>query len=286
MDAAVNLRDPVSIHARHATGDTPLGKSPPSSRRFQFTPVMRRATGWVHPRQPSGRFNSRPSCDGRPDGYPRDSRLDVSIHARHATGDAPPGEPIRAGTVSSHARHATGDPFRMSVRFSDFWFQFTPVMRRATPQRRARIQSSRFQFTPVMRRATCGRRDCARTVCFNSRPSCDGRPNVRTPRSWKWRFNSRPSCDGRPASSRVVVSSAAVSIHARHATGDLNDEAARLYPSFQFTPVMRRATREVRMPSWPDRFNSRPSCDGRPRGRSIFTLPKTFQFTPVMRRAT
>ena len=242
MDAAVNLRDPVSIHARHATGDTPLGKSPPSSRRFQFTPVMRRATGWVHPRQPPGRFNSRPSCDGRRaagrtdprrdcfnsrpscDGRPLQDvralqRLLVSIHARHATGD-----PTEAGkdpefAVSIHARHATGDVWASGLR-SDGVFQFTPVMRRATECADAEVVEVAFQFTPVMRRATCEQpRGCLERGGFNSRPSCDGRPQ-------------RRGCEA------VSV----VSIHARHATGDSGGTHAFLAGSFQFTPFMRRAT--------------------------------------------
>ena len=56
--------------------------------RFQFTPVMRRATSI---------------------GIGKGLFVGVSIHARHATGDSTPEEESEASRVSIHARHATGD---------------------------------------------------------------------------------------------------------------------------------------------------------------------------------
>ena len=105
-----NSMKPVSIHARLATGDGQRERWA-ERQRFQFTPVLRRAThhpgrlqgerrvsiharlatGDPPPLRPRGAcgFNSRPSCDGRLEdvvGRPFD---DVSIHARLATGDGP-----------------------------------------------------------------------------------------------------------------------------------------------------------------------------------------------------
>ena len=55
--------------------------------------------------------------------------------------------------VSIHARHATGDRPAISP-CALIMFQFTPVMRRATPKIHHRNKTNLFQFTPVMRRAT------------------------------------------------------------------------------------------------------------------------------------
>ena len=99
----------VSIHARLATGDPTcrfLGWQEP---RFQFTPVLRRATPTARPLVECPSFNSRPSCDGRPSAPRPWKDLGVSIHARLATGDPPShfhGDKMR---VSIHARLATGD---------------------------------------------------------------------------------------------------------------------------------------------------------------------------------
>ena len=77
----------VSIHARHATGDGDA-EARRGGGSFQFTPVMRRATGRV----------DDDLCE----------RL-VSIHARHATGDCVVATRDVEARVSIHARHATGD---------------------------------------------------------------------------------------------------------------------------------------------------------------------------------
>ncbi len=104
--------------------------------------------------------------------------------------------------------------------FSD-WFQFTPVMRRATLQSKNQHHQKQFQFTPVMRRATKHFIYWASSTAFQFTPVM------------------------RRATLGVVIVPTAlrVSIHARHATGDpqlllLSHMAA----VFQFTPVMRRAT--------------------------------------------
>ena len=77
----------------------------------QFTPVLRRATQ-------HGRNYAR-------------SRA-VSIHARLATGDLALEWLDRGRRVSIHARLATGDGVGDLRVVVGFWFQFTPVLRRAT----------------------------------------------------------------------------------------------------------------------------------------------------------
>ena len=57
-------------------------------------------------------FNSRPSCDGRPEHHAIKCHQRVSIHARRVTGDMTvtvAGAPV---TVSIHARRVTGDIWR------------------------------------------------------------------------------------------------------------------------------------------------------------------------------
>ena len=76
----------VSIHARLATGDDEAYMRR-RGKKFQFTPVLRRAT------RPLIRYKPR----------------EVSIHARLATGDKKRGEVMVRIKVSIHARLATGD---------------------------------------------------------------------------------------------------------------------------------------------------------------------------------
>ena len=122
----------VSIHARHATGDVsprraheqPKFQFTPVMRRatvstgsvvpswlFQFTPVMRRATGVAQQLAlRRGRFNSRPSCDGRQvvgRVGPAPLRFQFTPVMRRATKPAARLHP--RARVSIHARHATGD---------------------------------------------------------------------------------------------------------------------------------------------------------------------------------
>ena len=145
------------------------------------------------------------------------------------------------------------------------------------------------------------------------------------------RFNSRPPCDGRHDRRAGGQAETGVSIHARLATGDhrhLREQhrpcvsiharlatgdwcahiAEKRSTSFQFTPALRRATlRRLnhltiacfnsrppcdgrprgRLPrSRASRFNSRPPCDGRPGWSVTSNVQLEFQFTPALRRAT
>ena len=96
---------------RRATGHRSRGGA--THHQFQFTPVVRRATGHLRDIFAVLRFNSRPSCDGR-------QMKEVCMG------------------------------FYLS-------FQFTPVVRRATPLSAPSQPGALFQFTPVVRRATGSR---------------------------------------------------------------------------------------------------------------------------------
>ena len=208
-------------------------------------------------------FNSRPSCDGRPQTKNHKPRRKVSIHARRATGDL----------------------LRYKVDDAD-WFQFTPVVRRATGVKDNIARARGFNSRP-----SCDGRRISRSLTpfqrsFNSRPSCDGRLVSTLNDGDAKCFNSRPSCDGRPGKP-ARANHEKVSIHARRATGDSKSASSPSSHKFQFTPVVRRATSRAnvqifraivsiharratgdRPPFCGDfvarRFNSRPSCDGRP----------------------
>ena len=114
-------------------------------------------------------------------------------------------------------------------------------MRGATAPREIRLPHLSFQFTPLVRGATTILSTVLGVKCFNSRPSCEGRLVL-------------------PA----VAVRHIVSIHAPRARGDeilLNVNSPVL---FQFTPLVRGATHLRREHCRPVRFNSRPSCEGRP----------------------
>ena len=139
-----------------------------------------------------------------------------------------------------------------------------------------------FQFTPLMRGATT--LDCTipSPSSFNSRPSCEGRlvnvigggifkvsihaPHARGDTrtvitSARCRFNSRPSCEG-----RLEVYSWTVAI-----------------PTFQFTPLMRGATKKNLTAIYNKCFNSRPSCEGRRLVLILYCLHKVSIHAPHAR---
>ena len=279
----------VSIHARLATGDRQTRENAPTTRPFQFTPVLRRATRhWdmLYYRTPC--FNSRPSCDGRHGGEQPPHPLGVSIHARLATGDRVRHGAFRRRPVSIHARLATGDLEPWHWRATDWRFQFTPVLRRATQAARRLthkvIVSIHARLATGDRRRSAQRRR-AHGVSIHARLATGDHGRVRQGQvdavsiharlatgdsrsdhtgSPKGSFNSRPSCDGRQGRGVPDAPVCLVSIHARLATGDDASLGDRLVQEFQFTPVLRRATqRRPRRAPVPG-FNSRPSCDGRP----------------------
>ena len=169
-------------------------------------------------------FNSRPSCDGRPQAA-RTWTIWRSFNSRPSCD----GRPIRC---------------------------------LSTPRQPC------FNSRPSCdgRQAWCQGSDSPRS--FNSRPSCDGRQRQRRLDYRDRRFNSRPSCDGRLCGT-CTTRSRTVSIHARLATGDRVCVSSALRRTFQFTPVLRRATIACVNLGIDHRFNSRPSCDGRLREQPV-----------------
>ena len=75
-------------------------------------------------------------------------------------------------------------------------------------------------------------------------------------------FNSRPSCEGRLVT-LTVDDEHIVSIHAPRARGDLTLLGGLIRKAFQFTPLVRGATKNSVIPPNNSSFNSRPSCEGR-----------------------
>ena len=222
VGVAVDGRKLVSIHARLATGDIEVPYIV-AGETFQFTPVLRRAT---------------PVC-----GAPA-TMLRVSIHARLATGDKLVPKNFRPSFVSIHARLATGDgPDRADARHAQVSIHARLATGDADGSRERFLEA--FQFTPVLRRATPRRRRCPTPRSFNSRPSCDGRHTAELAQQCPGKFQFTPVL--RRATTRVASSPGIM--------------------AFQFTPVLRRATahRPLMLPR--GGFNSRPSCDGRPVAR-------------------
>ena len=192
--------DHVSIHARLATGDVTVPRRYIVGK-FQFTPVLRRATTANRKGFTPWQFQFTPVLRRATEKANQDlARQRVSIHARLATGDTIDGVSLVKARVSIHARLATGDIKIIGSRSSIIGFQFTPVLRRAT-----------------------------QNIGHDAHISG---------------FNSRPSCDGRLHARKTGDKSPLVSIHARLATGDAAAKAPAHKARFQFTPVLRRATKQ------------------------------------------
>ena len=219
----------VSIHARRATGDLRKVYKIGPFARFQFTPVVRRATWRSSSSIMPFSFNSRPSCDGRL------ARTDVRTRRSSCFNSRP----------SCDGRHEPS-----ACRVVAAVFQFTPVVRRATIWLSFPPSFRVFQFTPVVRRATPTAAEKRETARFNSRPSCDGRleqmvkaaaaeqfqftPVVRraTTNGEAWvywqTFQFTPVVRRATGSASSSPRRSTVSIHARRATGDLfADRAGR-----------------------------------------------------------
>ena len=230
---------PVSIHAPRARGDRSVDDLL-RNRPFQFTPLVRGAT--------------RPSLFSLRSGI-------VSIHAPRARGDDSVSSFEGCEVVSIHAPRARGDvPHATFARAETF--QFTPLVRGATFRPAAYARTIVFQFTPLVRGATDLRTSVISCDRFNSRPSCEGRPcPPRTlPRLIVSIHAPRARGDGHEfsASHHFVVS-----IHAPRARGDRTARHVFRPTAFQFTPLVRGATSDGEITAGSERFNSRPSCEGR-----------------------
>ena len=167
--------------------------------RFQFTPVVRRATKSSPLFTILVCFNSRPSCDGR----------------RRASRRCSGTRWFQFTPVVRRATHTKPRTMQCSV------FQFTPVVRRATIPLKSELPSRDVSIHA--RRATGDRatlRHLHRYARFNSRPSCDGRPPDPTgiDGGGGVSIHARRATGDREMYHDVFV--AKVSIHARRATGD------------------------------------------------------------------
>ena len=209
----------VSIHARLATGDI-LHYATLDNERFQFTPVLRRATARGNRHRYLCGFNSRPSCDGR------QKRLSVDVRV--------------------------------------FVFQFTPVLRRATA-------AESTQTTPP-------------EVSIHARLATGDDIVVKVGDGDDVSIHARLATGDGLAVERAVRR--LVSIHARLATGDIAFHVAAGSSKFQFTPVLRRATRDRHLPDRVILFQFTPVLRRATKNRSGTAKIYKFQFTPVLRRAT
>ena len=168
----------------------------------------------------------------------------VSIHARRATGDCCAFLRLRSWSVSIHARRATGDSSVMRIL----------SMRHVSIHARRATGDARLRWPRPLQ------------LRFNSRPSCDGRLlfgnhlavfnivsiHARRATGDETHLFARVLIDvsihARRATGDICIVllsvSVRVSIHARRATGDLvMANRANQLKAFQFTPVVRRATR-------------------------------------------
>ena len=164
-----------------------------------------------------------------------------------------------------------------------------------------------FQFTPVVRRATRRDGQAHDVHRFNSRPSCDGRPVCKGGRRVIVSFNSRPSCDGRPVNFSLCRLVACFNSRPSCDGRLARDAAACVAGRFNSRPSCDGRPVDVGWRIFQSGFNSRPSCDGRPDKYALISLIhvsiharratgdraaaasasiRMFQFTPVVRRAT
>ena len=215
-------------------------------RGFQFTPVMRRATLRI-------------------------LQLEMPVERFNSRPSCDGRRECAASTnipdcVSIHARHATGDrEIRRSIASMNCFNSRPSCDGRRGRRGQGDISPVRFNSRPSCDGRLSAYDNTQGNQCFNSRPSCDGRRRRGPLKTIShYSFNSRPSCDGRPEDA----------------------ELSREIAAFQFTPLMRRATKRpraikqrghvsiharhatgdamsLRRLSRRASFNSRPSCDGR-----------------------
>ena len=234
---------------------------------FQFTPVVRRATKSQNSPSSPRSFNSRPSCDGRRARGGCSPSLAVSIHARRATGDASVPAPLRRARRFNSRPSCDGRPKLHQEHLTRFWFQFTPVVRRAT---RRGAWRPRFAAVSIHARRATG----------DLLPTDLGSAEIRVSIHARRATGDHQRPHKRPAPPPV-------SIHARRATGDeptfrINGTVA----TFQFTPVVRRATILRQAQTTERGFQFTPVVRRATPKRLPPKKPLPFQFTPVVRRAT
>ncbi len=193
-------------------------------------------------------------------------------------------------------------------------FQSTPLMRGATQQ-----NFRRHSHDEVSIHAPHARGDVMQAVealkiaiSFNPRPSCEGRrndpraiavirdvsihaphargdgPAKRTGTPDAWVSIHAPHARGDHPSFIHAPCFASVSIHAPHARGDKFGIALLTWARFVsiHAPHARGDIRYLSAMHSQNRFNPRPSCEGRLKLGAKKVWVKTFQSTPLMRGAT
>ena len=121
---------------------------------------------------------------------------------------------------------------------------------------------------------------------FNSRASCEARRMGLSPSIAPCSFNSRASCEARQ-NGEPVYWSRKVSIHAPLARRDLGaSKRAPAKPEFQFTRLLRGATRVRRFHRPPARFQFTRLLRGATAKRAASRANGAFQFTRLLRGAT
>ena len=111
--------------------------------KFQFTPVVRRATRGLRACRTFRSFNSRPSCDGRR--CPPCCRFVCRrFNSRPSCDGRPPIPPPRCQDRRFNSRPSCdGRLANIAITLTGVVFQFTPVVRRATAGGTCRRSPSR-----------------------------------------------------------------------------------------------------------------------------------------------
>ena len=201
----------------------------PSSKPFQSTPPMRRATGRSGSPLVMVPFQSTPPMRRATSGWrsvyhePR-----VSIHAPHAEGDCEPLKPVAHDDVSIHAPHAEGDIgdsppltlFRVSIHAPHAEGDSGHAI--DGPGEVVSIHAPHAEgdgWKPARRRPR---------ERFNPRPPCGGRHSTSVGYSFEPVFQSTPPMRRATVADRTDGRGPDVSIHAPHAEGDQSAEGRDL----------------------------------------------------------
>ena len=169
-------------------------------------------------------------------------------------------------------------------------FQSTLLMRGATSSQIRRISSGR-NFNP---RSSCEERLQSGTIpsrnsVFQSTLLMRGATSAKCPPMlYNSNFNPRSSCEERRGSSKYVVCSNVISIHAPHARSDTIIIHVRFDVAVIsiHAPHARSDRRTSRLSTITGNFNPRSSCEERPKATMIDRRMDLFQSTLLMRGAT
>ena len=170
----------------------------PGTAKFQLTHLLRGATRISGATMVLLDFNSRTSCEVRPDtvflrlGFAYfNSRTSCEVRHRPVCGIS-----RSPGFQLTHLLRGATSPRPVSV-FRRV-FQLTHLLRGATNLVKAQLTTDVFQLTHLLRGATHTGADYVGANHFNSRTSCEVRPGRGSDnRQRRSDFNSRTSCEVR-----------------------------------------------------------------------------------------